>query len=325
MAKFKRLAYVLLSGMMASCTVTPKAKFTILDFSASDHPRIFGEGVVPIGFHIRDFTLSPLGNEFFFSVQHQRGYAFILGSKLKNGKWSLPEIASFSGNFTDFEPSFSPDGKRLYFASNRPNSVDDTKSDFDIWFVEKSADGWGAPVNLGAPVNTESNEFFPSISKSGNIYFTGVYKTGMGRDDIYMSQLINGKYEQPTLLDSAINSRNSEFNAFVGPNEDYIIFTAWGRPDEKGGGDLYISHRTNEGKWLPAKNMGDKINSPYLDYCPFVDPTNANLFFTSNRFNSDHFLNKSLTWEEFKKLLSSSANGNGSLYIINYSSATEIK
>jgi len=198
--------------------------------------------------------------------------------------WKDAQIASFSGKYTDLEPFLANDGLRLYFASDRPkkqNKSDDL--DFDIWYVEReSMDApWSEPVNMGAPINTEHNEFYPSLSSSGNLYFTTDRPGTLGKDDILFSALVDGLYLEPMPLDSAINSAGYEFNAFVAPDESYLIYTAYSRPDGQGSGDLYISYRDVTGKWSPAKNLGADINSPKMDYCPFV--LNGSLYFTSRR------------------------------------------
>ena len=71
---------------------------------------------------------------------------WIVVSTLENGAWTTPEIASFSGRFNDIDPAISPDGRRLFFASNRPTDGGTApKKDFDLWVVEKTASGWSEP------------------------------------------------------------------------------------------------------------------------------------------------------------------------------------
>ena len=234
---------------------------------------------------VRDLALSPEGNEAYFTVQPPLGeIAVIMVMRQGLFGWKDAEIASFSGKYTDLEPFLANDGLRLYFASDRPkkqNKSDDL--DFDIWYVEReSMDApWSEPVNMGAPINTEHNEFYPSLSSSGNLYFTTDRPGTLGKDDILFSALVDGLYLEPMPLDSAINSAGYEFNAFVAPDESYLIYTAYSRPDGQGSGDLYISYRDVTGKWSPAKNLGADINSPKMDYCPFV--LNGSLYFTSRR------------------------------------------
>jgi hypothetical protein len=104
-----------------------------------------------------------------------------------------------------------------------------------------------------------------------------------GKEDIYISLLNNGNYSIPTPLDTNVNSATYEFNAFISPGEDTILFSSYGRKDDMGGGDLYMSIKDESGSWLPARNLGPKINSTALDYCPFFDFPRKIFYFTSNR------------------------------------------
>src|SRR4051812_20578098 len=85
-------------------------------FVPLDSPRIFAPGIVSDGFANRDMAISADGNDLFYTVQWYFGlYAVILHAQRKNGKWSVPDTAWFSGRFNDLEPAFSPDGNKLFF------------------------------------------------------------------------------------------------------------------------------------------------------------------------------------------------------------------
>ena len=71
----------------------------------------------------------------------------IYHAKKKNGKWSTPKVASFSGTHDDSDPHLTIDGNTLYFISNRP-SANATRS-ADIWSVARNEKGaWGTPMIL---------------------------------------------------------------------------------------------------------------------------------------------------------------------------------
>ncbi len=236
---------------------------------------------------IRDFTLSQNKQEAYFTIQSPlEEISVITCVQKKDGVWQEPGIASFSGKYKDLEPFISPDQKRLYFVSNRPldESSEETK-DFDIWYVERAhVDApWSIPVNLGSPVNTKVDEFYPSVAKNGNLYFTSVREGRDGKDDIYFAEWQGVKYSEAMLLGEEINTSGYEFNSFIAPDESFLIFSCYNREDGLGSGDLYISYREMDGKWSKAINLGESINSPYMDYCPFVDLESQTLFFTSRR------------------------------------------
>lgn len=237
--------------------------------------------------NVRDFTLSPLADEFYFTAQSPLGeFSAILAIKKKNGMWSAPEIASFSGKYKDLEPFFAPDGLKLYFASDRPLAdTAETPKDFDIWYVQRSSrnSAWSAPIRIATTVNSEYNEFYPSVAANNNLYFTSDAPGAKGKDDIFLSRWKNGGYTSPVSLSNAINSEGYEFNAYVAPDESFLIFSGYNRKDGLGSGDLYVSYQNTNGTWSNAKNLGEAINSKQMDYCPFVHTATATLYFTSRR------------------------------------------
>ncbi|MBW0176411.1 hypothetical protein [Sediminibacterium sp.] len=287
-------------------------------------PTLFQAGVVSTGIPERDFALSPDETELFYTIQSPLGYfqTIVYMRKDLKGIWSNPQIASFAGNYSDLEPTFSPDGKRLLFSSNRPLTGDKAK-DFDIWYVEKQGDSWSAiPQNIGAPVNTEANEFYPSLTKSGNLYFTASYKNGVGREDIYVAIWTAGKFNQPVALDTAVNTKVDEFNAFVSPDEDFILFTSYGRKDDMGRSDLYITQKDKSGNWQAAKHISI-LNSNRIDYCPFVSFDKKKMFFTSERNILKQVFDKKVTLEDLEKTFRSPQNGSGDIYWISFDKVLE--
>jgi hypothetical protein len=286
---------------------------------APSSPAIFGEGIVSKNYSERDFALSPDGTEIFYTLQSpQSAFQTILYMKKdKTGNWSQPEVASFAGQYSDLEPAFTSDGMKLFFSSNRPVTGSDIK-DFDIWYVEKKNGQWINATNIGSPVNTAADEYYPSVAKNGNLYFTAEYKKGPGKEDIYIAKWSNGKYEPAEPLDTAVNSATYEFNAFVSPDEDYILFTSYGRKDDKGRGDIYMSVKDGAGKWQPARNLA-LLNSERLDYCPFVSFDKKILFFSSERNGlKRNFPDKPASYSELAQLYSSPLNGGGNIYWVSF-------
>lgn len=281
--------------------------------------ELFADGILSTSLNERDFAISPDGKEIYFTVSTPKStfQTIVFCRQVKVGEWTKPEVASFAGAFSDLEPAFSADGQTLYFASNRPLSGTTTK-DFDIWKVQRGPTGWGDAENLGSPVNTDSDEFYPSVARNGNLYYTATYKTGPGREDIYVSAYAPSGYQVPTPLDTAVNSRYYEFNAFVDPDERYILFTSYGRKDDAGGGDLYMSVKNANGQWQPAKNV-KHVNSKQLDYCPYVSPDGKTLFITSDRHDlPTHFVNRKADYASLERIWASALNGSGNIYWIDF-------
>lgn len=279
---------------------------------------------ISTGFGERDFAVSPDGTEIFYTLQAPLGVfqTIVYSRKGANGIWSKPEVAPFAGEFSDLEPAFSADGTKLYFASNRPTQGIAPK-DFDIWVVTRENRQWSNPQNLGLPINTPEDEFYPSIARNGNLYFTAAYKTAVGKEDIFVSRFEQGKYTQPVPLDTAVNSKTYEFNAFVSPDEDYIIFTSYGRKDDKGRGDLYMSIKDTTGKWLPARHLS-RLNSNRIDYCPFVSSDKKLLFFTSERASiPSTYTDTPAKIADLYKTYASPQNGTGDIYWVSFDKVME--
>lgn len=266
--------------------------------------------------NVRDFTISTTQDEIYFTIQNpSEERAVIAVIKKKKKRWSEPEMTTFSGNYRNIEPFLTQDGLRLYFASNRP--IDDTTTkakDYDIWYVERKdlKSKWSKPINVGAPVNSKNNEFYPCVTLNGNLYFTSDAVNTLGKDDILVCKWDGKQYTEPENLGMNINSPGYEFNAFVSPNEEFIIYTCYGRPDGLGSGDLYISYKNNKGNWDTAKNLGTEINSKQMDYCPFYDTTTQTLYFTSKRII---VIDKTFSnLKEFETEISSYENGFSRIY-----------
>lgn len=271
--------------------------------------------------NVRDIAISPNGNEIMFSAQSVMANLSAIISISKNkDDWGTPKIVSFSGQYFDIEPFFSRDGLKLYYASNRPmDNVSNKTKDFDIWYVERKTlkDNWSKPINMGAPINTKDDEFYPSIADNGNLYFTLDKKELNRKDDIYVSKFKNGKYTTPIVLNGNINTTGYEFNAFIAPDESYIIYTCYNRKGGLGSGDLYISYKT-EDDWTPSKNIGSAINTTKMDYCPFVDSKNQTLYFTSKLDNTKTILEQPHSIESLKKAFFKYDNGLSRLYKVSF-------
>ena len=97
--------------------------------------------------------------------------------------------------YQDIEPFYSNNGNRLYFSSNRPIYNDKTRADYNIWYSDRINGNWTEPVALDSIINTRSDEFFPSLSNKGSLFFTATRDYGMGKEDIFMAEFIDGELE----------------------------------------------------------------------------------------------------------------------------------
>lgn len=126
---------------------------------------------------------------------------------------------------------------------------------------------------------------------------------------------MNGKYSKPENLGDEINTKYFEGDPYIAPDESFLIFTSYNRPDGLGDGDLYISFNQN-GHWTAPKNLGAPINSSALDFCPNRSPDGKYFFFTSERGFADKPLTKPLIYDQFLRQIHGTGNGLGDIYRI---------
>jgi len=202
--------------------------------------------------------------------------------ELKNGNWTKPKLSPYIGKPWYLNLPLLPSGKRLYFARWGGGSGKVDPRNLDIWEVKSTGIGWSAPRRMKSPINSDTIDTCPSVSQNGTLYFFSGRKGGIGRDDIYMSRLINGKHDTVENLGPAINSVHNDIDPLIAPDESYLIFCSR-RPDGFGEIDLYVSFHKSNGSWTPAVNLGNSINSSAYDWIPFISKDGKYLFFTSNR------------------------------------------
>ncbi len=298
----------------------------ILLANQTTEPAIFAEGIISTRDYESSITFAPDGQvAYFVKSTPDLSFRVILVSRFEQGKWTTPEVAPFSGQYSDTDPCFSPDGTKLYFASRRPIEGSAQKSDFDLWVVEKTNSGWNEPQHLGAPVNTASQETSPSATANGSLYFSSNRSGGKGAADIYRSRLIEGKYGAPENVGDTINTAGPEVQVFVAPDDDILILAALGRQDGQGSVDLYISRRV-DGTWSKPANLGNKINSRGVDTAPRLSPDRRYFFWTSTRGYGfeDQQVNR-LNFKDLSKKLQGAGNSLGDIYLIDRSTLPGIQ
>jgi Tol biopolymer transport system component len=278
-------------------------------------PAVLAEDVISTGEFDSHPAFTPDGKTLYF-VRSTPNFNLwtILVTRFESGRWTTPEVAPFSGQYSDADPFITPDASRLYFISNRP-VAEKPKPDLDIWVMEKAGTGWGEPKNLGSPVNSPGSEWYPTIAANGTLYFGSDREGGKGRNDIYRCRFADGRYTDAENLGDAINSQLNEFEPLIAPDEGFLIFMAGGRADGHGGFDLYISYN-RAGTWTKPANLGEKINSGGNEYSPTISPDGKYFFWTSTRGFADKPLEKRLDYRELMNRLRGARNGLGDIYQI---------
>jgi Tol biopolymer transport system component len=325
------------SVCIAACALLAMLRSTSEGLLSTQAPEMVGEGTVSTAGDEFGGTLSADGRTLYFTRSIPPHYLYTLCvSKLNNGKWLQPELLPFSGVWRDSDPVLSPDGKRLYFVSDRPVCVVPTggastrsakpvcedRHNFDIYVSKMVGGQWRDPERLPEPVNSAQTEFFVSEAANGNLYFTSDREGSQGVD-VYVARYSDGRYEAPENLGGPVNGGHiANIEAFIAPDESYLLLGTFGRPGS-GSADLYVSLHQH-GAWTEPKNLGSHINSSARDYSPRVSPDGEWLFFGSERGG---FANRvaRLTYGELRNAVASVHNGLGNIYRVPMSEVLDLQ
>ena len=283
-----------------------------------DQAELFAPGIVSTGWYTRDLTATPDGDEIYFTVMLPNfEFSVIFVTRRVDGVWTEPDVAPFSGRYRDLEPAVSPDGRRFFFVSHRPDEgTGDPKEDTDIWVMERTESGWSDPAPLGPPVNTEGQEYFPSLTLDGTLYFTR--RPADGDEAIYRARHADGGYLEPERLGPEVNAGRARFNAWVAPDESFLIVPTFGLEDSLGATDYYVNFRNDDDTWSGPVHLGDRVNSPSgQEYAASLSPDGRWLFFVriQGRY-ADSRMDPPLTRQSLERIHAEPENGNPDIYWI---------
>ena len=200
----------------------------------------------------------------------------IYTSQQQHGEWSTPAPAKFSGDHSDSDPFVSPDGHWLYFVSERPTDADDLQNDRNIWRYSLLEEHRLEYLSI----NSDAAEYSPVVTASGALYFASNRGGDSGNGDLYRAAPTGEGFLTPQPLGPAFNTPTGEWNIWVSPGENEIIFEASSRPTNVSiPGDLYYSWRTPAG-WTAAIPV-EQLNTPDSDLMPRMSPDGETLYYTS--------------------------------------------
>jgi hypothetical protein len=285
-----------------------------------DIPTLFAPGTVSTGLYERDLVLTADGKELYYGV-FVGGWATIMVTRLVDGKWTEPAIASFASNpgANFIEPCISRDGKRMLFLSTLPPAGEKPKPGWghqNIWYVDRLADGsWSQPIDLGSPINTPDQEYFPSLTRDGTLYFT--HSSGGNNPAIFRSSVVNDKYSTPEKLPFPVNGPWSVYNTCIAPDESYLVACVSGKDTTlpRNASRYCISFRTDSGGWTELVDMGDKINLPTSTaLSPSISPDGKFFFFALSQPISPSTLKNLKVVSDILELHASPFNGSSNIY-----------
>ncbi len=194
--------------------------------------------------------------------------------------------------FSEYAPAFFENDSSIILASSREgtkgNEIDVRLGGqyTDIFRFEKTGSNkWEQYDDRDnfSDINTVRNDGAAEFTNGGQ----KIYYTSCLEDEypcaIYVSELKDGKWIQPQRLPDEINTPGFETKQpTLTPTGDTIFFVS-DRPDGLGNNDIWYSTKSGPGEdWNPARNLGPKVNTPFLDMAPQYYAKEKLLFFVSN-------------------------------------------
>ena len=182
----------------------------------------------------------------------------IFTSKFVYGKWTSPEIVhqdrkdQVSGH-----PALASGGNRLFFTSNMTDGIGQT----DIWYMDKSGNRWGQPVNAGNIINTTGREEYPFVYADTLLFFASDGHAGYGGLDIFCSHISGNTFSPPFNLRRPFNSPGDDFNLIIDGNAGILSSSR----NESLSDDLYLFFGLPEYRFLSG-TVTDLLTGDAIDH-----------------------------------------------------------
>ncbi|HLN21772.1 MAG TPA: OmpA family protein [Bacteroidales bacterium] len=178
------------------------------------------------------FSRNLVVNGSFRDISSSTNKLGLFSAVLKNGRWEdIRELRFNDQAWNVTTPSLSPDGKRLYFASDKPEGYGGS----DIYYSQWRNDYWDNPVNLGPVVNTSGNEAYPYVNSDGGLFYSSDTHPGKGGKDIFFTREVDSAWISPVPLAAPVNSSGNDFG-FVA---DDLIGSGYFSSDRNGDVDIF--------------------------------------------------------------------------------------
>jgi hypothetical protein len=296
---------------------------------AAPAAELLGPGVISTGLQETSAAFSPDGGTvYFMRSDFSEKDDTIVYSQREGGRWSTPQVAPFSGQWHDSEPTFSPDGRRLYFVSNRPPHPGGAPLEAEmaghrftgtnLWYVERQEDGrWGAPVHVDGALNDGAMIYNPSVAANGDIYFSA-HRSDSGRAyQIYVARRSAHGYVAPERVDLGDLAHN-RMDPAIDPQQRFLLF-AGDEGDAIGRADIYIAFRQPDGRWGKPEHLAGDVNSEALENAPALGRRFGELYVSSSRQPAMAFPKSRDDGRSLQRRLAGPLNGSRNLWRVDIS------
>ena len=165
---------------------------------------------------------------------------FIKKAEINQNKIALPLPFNMEG-YSTLHPAISPSGKRLFFASDRPEGF----GGMDLYYVDIENGRFSSPVNMGPDINTEGDEVFPFAFSDTQLFFSSNGREGKGKLDVFLTEHVIEKRWETFILGKGINTEEDDFSFGIKENLSMGYFAS-DRQGGQGADDLYTFPFTPE-------------------------------------------------------------------------------
>jgi Tol biopolymer transport system component len=178
-------------------------------------------------------------------------------SRREESHWSAPVAVSFDSPQNDFDPAFAPDGRTVWFFSNRAGGLGGD----DIWSVpfDPASSVFGTPFNAGTALNSAGDEWAPTPTPDGHgLLFATNGRGGAGRHDLFASAWRNGAWQPAQPLAGEVNGAGDDFDAAFLDSGRVLVFA---RSDDLENAPIALWSAVREGdRWVRAVRLDARVN-----------------------------------------------------------------
>ena len=232
-------------------------------------------------------TFIPGGKTMIFASTREGGFGAydLYVTHLKKGEWTKAKLLPLPVNTEkdDFDPFITPDGKRLFFASNRDNSG--KYWDCDIYVSLWNGEEWGEPTIYDPVfVTPEKPDWGVAVAED---FKTFIFSSGRGLDKAHSVQLFQSRrhgnyWSAPTLMPFPVNAGEWEATPYITPDGKALYLNSIRGGQDKKDVDIW-RFEFRGGMWTNPRLMDGPFLSDKHDYDPCLSPDGKKFYFTSDR------------------------------------------
>ena len=206
--------------------------------------------------------------------------ARVLVARRERDGWSMPTPAPFSdARWRDSDPWLTPDGRWLYFVSNRPAAGrDPARKDLDLWRAPVSDGVIGAPAHL-AEASSTGEELGPELH-DGRLFFNSTRTGGPAALALYAAPLVDGVPGPAAPMPAPFNDGLAQGDLTFSADGRIALF--WSIRGDSREPDLFAVRREGAG-WSAAVRLAAPFNAPGMDFTPSFSADGRSLRWASQR------------------------------------------